>query len=58
MYYEKDLLISVTILFWQLFAYSQTWEWVHAEPDGPAFYTGEDDAAHHVKTDSIQVARQ
>lgn len=48
----KAIILLLLPSFICLSTQAQTWEWVHAEPNGPRFYTAEDDAAHHIKTDA------
>lgn len=48
----RKILLFCFTAFCFCYCDAQTWDWVHAEPNGPAFYTGEDDATHHVKTDA------
>jgi len=48
----KIVFLLLTTFCFHYFTNAQTWESVHAEPNGPAFSTAENDAAHHVKTDA------
>jgi hypothetical protein len=49
---KSSFLLIVTSIVFCFYVNAQTWDWVHAEPNGPVSYTGEDDAAHHLKTDA------
>ncbi|HEX3168570.1 MAG TPA: hypothetical protein VHQ93_20020 [Chitinophagaceae bacterium] len=49
---KKNVSLIITSVCFHYFTYAQPWQWVHAEPNGPAFYTGEDLNAQSVASNA------